>query len=526
MLPMQIALAQQNLESAEHLLLSISNPTSPQFSQYLTAKEVGQRFAPSTEGVTEVLRWLNEAGISKSRITSSHSGGWLNFNATIMEAEQLLKTQYHIYQQSETTELRVACDKYSLPKMLQRHVDFVMPTIHLGNSLQPSLTGLKSDRRRSLFKRESAKVSDIMRASTATQSSSILSSSVPSNCWEYTQLDCLRALYNIPTSNTSHPNNSFGIFERAYISWLPGDLDFFFSLFMPSMVGQRPVMDAIDGGYYQTTYQLFPFNAEPDIDFEYAMPLVYPLNVTNYQVGDQFIDGYINNLLAALDKTYCGSLDPSVDSIYPDLTPGGYNSSDCGNHKATNVISISYGDDEVDYPLLYKQRQCLEFLKLGLQGVSIIVSSMDYGVAGEANTCIDPLTRENNASTGYFNPTFPASCPYVTSVGGTQLPINSSVSGPETTYYYLDAEGISSSGGGFSNVFPAPSHQSRAVGQYISCQHPELSNISALFNSTGRGYPDVAANAANYLTYLDGELTTLCTLSLSFPLSWIFVVSR
>jgi tripeptidyl-peptidase-1 len=186
MLPMQIALAQQNLESAEHLLLSISNPTSPQFSQYLTAKEVGQRFAPSTEGVAEVLRWLNEAGISKSRITRSHSGGWLNFNATIMETEQLLKTQYHIYQQSETTELRVACDKYSLPKMLQRHVDFVMPTIHLGNSLQPSLTGPKSDRRRSLFKGESVKVSDIMRASTATQSSSNLSSSVPSNCWKYT----------------------------------------------------------------------------------------------------------------------------------------------------------------------------------------------------------------------------------------------------------------------------------------------------------------------------------------------------
>jgi tripeptidyl-peptidase-1 len=180
----------------------------------------------------------------------------------------------------------------------------------------------------------------------------------------------------------------------------------------------------------------------------------------------------------------------------------------------------------VDYPLLYKQRQCLEFLKLGLQGVSIIASSMDYGVAGEANTCIDPLTGKSNASTGYFNPTFPASCPYVTSVGGTQLPINSSVSGPETTYYYLDAEGISSSSGGFSNVFPAPSYQSRAVGQYLSCQHSELSNISALFNSTSRGYPDVAANAANYLTYLDGELTTLCTLSLSFPLSWIFVASR
>lgn len=70
------------------------------------------------------------------------------------------------------------------------------------------------------------------------------------------------------------------------------------------------------------------------------------------------------------------------------------------------------------------------------------------------------------------------------------------------------------SGGGFSNVFQTPSYQFDAVEQYLSYHRSALSNISDNFNSTGRGYPDIAANAANYLTLLDGNLTTLCR----FPL--------
>jgi tripeptidyl-peptidase-1 len=82
--------------------------------------------------------------------------------------------------------------------------------------------------------------------------------------------------------------------------------------------------------------------------------LRYPQNVTNYQIGDQVIDGTINSFLAALDELYCGSIDPNIDPTYPDLAPGGYNSSDCGNRKIANVISISYFNNEADYPPAYE----------------------------------------------------------------------------------------------------------------------------------------------------------------------------
>ena len=125
-----------------------------------------------------------------------------------------------------------------------------------------------------------------------------------------------------------HPNNSFGIYERAYTTWLPKDLDHFFRLFQPNLVGKRPVIEPVDGGYMQTKYQISPFNLEPDLDMEYAMALTAPQTVTNVQVGDQFL-GDINDMLAAFDKYYCGSLDPGIDPMFPD--PRGYN-------KTRNVV--------------------------------------------------------------------------------------------------------------------------------------------------------------------------------------------
>lgn len=61
-------------------------------------------------------------------------------------------------------------------------------------------------------------------------------------------------------------------------------------------------------------------------------------------------------------------------------------------------------------------------MKLGLQGITFVVSSGDYGVAGNGGRC---CTYEgysggwlNGAGAGgAFNPSFPGTCPYITSVG-------------------------------------------------------------------------------------------------------------
>ena len=56
----------------------------------------------------------------------------------------------------------------------------------------------------------------------------------------------------------------------------------------------------------------------------------------------------------------------------------------------------------------------------------------------------------------------------------------------------VDGEyGYEISGGGFSNVFKRPNYQASAVNYYLE-NSKKLPNVS-LYNSTGRGYPDISA---------------------------------
>ena len=75
-------------------------------------------------------------------------------------------------------------------------------------------------------------------------------------------------------------------------------------------------------GQLQATEESFNLNGESSLDLEYAMGLVGKTQpVTLYQVGD-FVEGAsFNNLLDALDGSFCtfeGGDDPQQDGIYPD----------------------------------------------------------------------------------------------------------------------------------------------------------------------------------------------------------------
>jgi tripeptidyl-peptidase-1 len=518
-LPLYIALAQENLETSEADLMRVSNPGSPFFAQHWTPAEVVSRFAPANKTLEAVTTWLGASNITKSQLSRSRSGGWLLANVTVRDAQDLLQTRYHLYTAPGGAKTRLACEEYSLPDAIREYVDFIMPTVHLGAA--PALTIPPSSRRKSKKLQEEAK--DHRQSRTARHfagSETETNISFPlSTCSEHTTPDCLRAMYGIPRSNTSHPNNTFGIFQTTWSSWLPNDLDAFFGQFSPSLVGKRPAMTPVDGGYWQDSYQVSFFNQEADVDFEYAMSLTAPQVVTNYEVGDQFESGTVNSMLAAFDNTYCGTLNTTLDGSWPDPHPGGYESSDCGTLRPASVISLSYAWDESSFTPAYLRRQCIEFLKLGLQGVSVITSSADCGPAGQAGECLNPTT-DDPAASGRFNPTSPATCPYLTVVGGTQLPTNGTVQSREVPFYMKsmpDSSSIYTSGGGFSNVFAVPWYQRNAIAHYLAMEEMALRNISSRFNPNGRGIPDVSAAAANFVVYMDGGLKAVDGTSAAAP---------
>jgi tripeptidyl-peptidase-1 len=141
-------------------------------------------------------------------------------------------------------------------------------------------------------------------------------------------------------------------------------------------------------------------------------------------------------------------------------------------------------------------------MKLGLQGVSIIYASGDSGVG-----CADTNGTQ-------FAPFFPATCPYVTSVGATQVnqgaaitDVESAASDPINEFY---------SGGGFSNRFAAPSYQSSALATFFAGHKPPYA--SSVYNASGRGFPDVSALGQNIINISGGQQILQAGTSASAPI--------
>merc|ERR1740121_2228053 len=112
---------------------------------------------------------------------------------------------------------------------------------------------------------------------------------------------------------------------------------------------------------------------------------------------------------------------------------------------------------------------------------------------------------------------FPASSPWVTAVGGTQMakaatPVCSYADDSVTVSCHDEGEvvctsdkgGGITSGGGFSAVFDRPWYQVGVVEEYIQQTDSPLPPKDGhwRYNTSGRAYPDISAAASNYLVWM------------------------
>jgi tripeptidyl-peptidase-1 len=159
-----------------------------------------------------------------------------------------------------------------------------------------------------------------------------------------------------------------------------------------------------------------------------------------------------------------------------------------------HTLAFSYGENEQSVPASYAKQVCDMIGQLGARGVSVLFASGDTGV-GSACQSNDGSKRTR------FLPTFPAACPYATSIGGTVG------TGPEK------AVGFSS--GGFSDLWPRPKYQERAVAAYLA-EHGE--KWAGYYNPRGRGFPDIAAQARDFFVVDRGRAKRIGGTSASTPL--------
>ncbi|KAH9474907.1 Aorsin [Psilocybe cubensis] len=509
LIPLKFGLKQSNLDRLEEFLNDVSHPDSRNYGNHWTQAKIAETFAPSNHSINAARKWLTNEGFDASRIRLSSSKSWLQVNATVGEAERLLKTKYHVYEHRDGTQ-HIACLDYHLPAGVASHVEIVTPSIHFDVMVKrrgPSSLSAKNIGHPGVgITPKTTGVIDNIAFDLR-------------NCDQVITPICLRALYGLVYEPLSAHKNSFGIVEYTPQAYVQSDLDKFHSNFSSALVGKQPKLVSIDGGIVQTIQGGFDYNGEANLDLQYAMNLVNLVGskqeVTLYQVGDIPLGASFNNLIDALDGTYCtfeDGDDPTQDPIYPDDYPNGYQGpANCGTVKPANVISTSYGYNEADLSPFYAARQCAEYGKLGLMGVTVLFSSGDNGVAGNSDLCLEDDGSQTEEGP-IFNPSFPSSCPYVTSVGATQVNPGATVTERESA-----CEEVIASGGGFSNYFAMPMYQKNALDNYFRDHRPTYSGD--IWNSTGnsRAYPDIAANGANYAVVVDGRYTRLFGTSAAAP---------
>jgi len=280
----------------------------------------------------------------------------------------------------------------------------------------------------------------------------------------------IKSFYNVNINSCTNRNSSDSLFETGQ-SFSPTDLTIFQNQFN---LTKQAVAKTI-GPDESYLCSILPNSCvEANLDVQYIMAMAPGAATTFWAITSSSQDPFLDWIEAL--------------SAYSD---------------PPLIHSISYGSIESELDPTQVQSFSTEAMKLGTRGVSIFVSSGDDGVANY-------IARSNKAECG-FNPSFPASVPYVTAVGATQGPENDQAE----IMCASSTNGLITSGGGFSTVFTQPSYQSTVVNKYLK-SGPNMPPTTQ-FNSQGRGYPDVALMGHNYLEVIGGQTYQVSGTSASSP---------
>eukprot|EP01003_Olkasia_polycarbonata_P005718 NODE_55_length_1873_cov_108.494518_g35_i0.p1 GENE.NODE_55_length_1873_cov_108.494518_g35_i0~~NODE_55_length_1873_cov_108.494518_g35_i0.p1 ORF type:complete len:548 (-),score=152.68 NODE_55_length_1873_cov_108.494518_g35_i0:170-1813(-) len=165
---------------------------------------------------------------------------------------------------------------------------------------------------------------------------------------------------------------------------------------------------------------------------------------------------------------------------------------------APHVHSVSYG-----WQGDLKQVGCAagdvdtvdaEFQKLAAAGITLVIASGDSG---------------SGYSGGKIWPSWPASSPWVTAVGGTRFVSNTPGAEMATDQF--------GSGGGFSSMFDAATYQSKAVANYFTVEPASKLPPASMYNKTGRATPDVSALGEGYQVVVGTRTMSVGGTSASTP---------
>ncbi|KAF8076736.1 subtilisin-like protein [Lyophyllum atratum] len=472
---LRIALPQPDFDVLEKHLYEVSDPYHSRYGAHLSKEEVDRLVAPHQDSIDAVDEWLKSHDIKESDLVRSSAKDWVTLTLPVSLVEEMLNTTYHVWKNGANGDRIVRTTSYSLPENLHQHIELVQPTTMFGQFKELKSTIVWADD--DAAPAQSKNVAPIHNPSTGVP--------VDASCNKTITIKCLQQLYNaVGFTPTQLGNNSIGI--TGYLEQFANiqDLQSFYAEQRPDALNSSFEFIPVKGGLNNQTLE--EAGAEANLDVQFAFGLSHPIPSTFYSTGGRPPFTPDVGTPTNTNEPYDDWLQFILDHPNPPLS-----------------ISTSYGDHEQTVPESYAKRTCAGFAQLGARGVSLMFSSGDGGVGdNDANPATQQCFTNDGRNATRFIPLFPASCPFVTSVGGTQ-------SVPEVAVSRFF------SGGGFSDYFPRPKYQDHVVKSYLKAL--PKGTYEGLFNPEGRGIPDVAAQGDRYRIFLKGVPRSIGGTSASAP---------
>ncbi|GKT53330.1 tripeptidyl peptidase A [Colletotrichum tofieldiae] len=442
---LQIGIKLQNIEKLEPMLRDVSDPDSPNYGKYLTAAQVNDIFKPAEASVAAIQTWLAKENVSD--VSYTEGGRFVNFATDVATANRMLGASFAYYDVQGTMKLRTK--EYSVPDPMTQHVELITPTTYFGSTkADPAFTN--------------AELPPMSAPLVRRQAPGPGPGPAP-NCSRVFTPACFELAYNYGAYQADPAAGSrVGFASFLNQSARQDDLTAFLNRFQ--LPAQKFTSVLVNGG--QDHQDPAGAIGEANLDAQVMAATVKTLPITQYLTGGKA--PLTPNLRSPTQAD--NQNEPFLEFYQFMMTQE--------NAQIPQVLSVSYGDDEQTVPIEYATRVCNLIGMMGLRGVSVLESSGDTGVGAPC--------RANDASNApQFTPQFPATCPYITAVGGTQA------FGPEITWV--------ASGSGFSNYFKQAWYQEGAVNQYLQTGiSPETKAYYQPFaNFSGRGFPDISAHSAS-----------------------------
>ncbi|KAL2214662.1 tripeptidyl peptidase precursor [Sarocladium strictum] len=410
-------------------------------ASHLSREEARNLQKPCPVAVKAVTAWLHDQGITDTRSVED----FIRVRTTVGEAEALLNATINNYTYKDKPPVR-RTQRYSVPDEVANDVAFVHP---IANFMRPQ--------------------KELTFASPLGSHGENMLAARDAPCSQRTTPQCIRQLYGINTTASAKdvPAVRFGIagFLEENANYV--DALAFLKRTAPEIAatGYNFSTELINGAKNEQN-PMFAGN-EAALDIQYALALAYPSNITYLLAagrgvqlndsGDPLPDEFVTN-------------EPYLEFLEELLAKS--------DDEVPHVLSISYADDELSVPRPYAERVCSMLGLLTARGTTIFGGSGDGGARGARNSSC--LVNDGSGRKAAMA-TFPATCPWVTSVGA--------VTGAEK----LTAAGFST--GGFSQYFPRPDWQDKDVEGYVKALDGEL---DGLYNSSMRAIPDVSAIGTNF----------------------------